>query len=242
MAATFVSQRPGQLEDAITLVEASIADARAEFERGELNEEQWKKITARDEARLHQLRSRIPDATEEAPRRRWASRRKYLVIALCSFSVALGLVLWSSLVSRQPGQSATGGVTAERQITINTELAQAEGDVAAGNLTSALAAYNQVLRIDARNITALTQTGWLYCSAGASQQNPTLVKLGISRLTTAINSAPRNPAPRLYYAITLASTANQHAAAIVQFKIFKSLSPNPTLAALAQPWELQLGI
>jgi len=68
------------------------------------------------------------------------------------------------------------------------------------------------------------------------------VKVGVDYLRKAIALAPRNPAPRLYYAIAAAATPGNHALATNEFRVFLSLRPSPAQLAIAAPFLKALGL
>jgi len=169
-------------------------------------------------------------------------RRSYLFVAFGAFVIALAVILWGAVTLRQSGTSVTGSVTLNRAQQIRQLLTEAEADTALANDTAALSAYQQVLRLDPANVTALTQSGWLDWSAGSSAQNATATKQGITYLSLALSLAPRDPAPRLYYAIVAASTPGNAALAKTQFQIFLSLNPTSTQLAVAAPFLTRYGL
>lgn len=237
------------LRDEIALREASIADARAEMEAGELTAEEFDSIVASDEAAIARAREALAaaEATNEsrepaAPRPRRRHRRRYLVVALVCFALAAAGILVLALQPRQPGSSDTGGVSGSTSQQVRRLLAEAELDQAAGQTIAALAAYNTVLSIESANVEALTQSGWLYFSAGSARSDVALVRTGVSRLMQAVSVAPNDPDPRLYFAIAAASTPGSHQQALQQFKVFLALHPSRTELALAKPWLRQLGL
>ena len=231
-----------QIRDEITLREASLADARRELEAGELSKLQAATIEAREELALRQAYEELSEATDEVARKRPARRRRrwVLLAGLGCFLVAVIVVLWSSLAVRQAGNSITGNVSLSRAQQVTQLLSQAEADVANGNVVAALSAYQSVLTISPKNVPALTQTGWLDFSAGSSNTNPSLVAIGIRNLRNAITYAPRDPAPRLYYAIVADSTPGNTALAKSEFKVFLALKPSAAQLAIARPFLLQL--
>jgi cytochrome c-type biogenesis protein CcmH/NrfG len=233
-----------QIRDEITLREASLADARRELAAGELTRLQAATIEAREELALRQANEELGEATAEDARRRPSRRRRrwVLLAGLGCFLVAVIVILWSSLAVRQAGNSVTGNVSLGRAQQVTQLLTEAEADVANGNVVAALSAYQQVLTLSPKNVAALTQIGWLDFSAGSSNTNPTLVSLGIKDLRKAITYAPRDPAPRLYYAIVADSTPGNVALAKSEFKVFLALKPSSAQLAIAQPFLQQLGL
>jgi tetratricopeptide (TPR) repeat protein len=107
---------------------------------------------------------------------------------------------------------------------------------------TALSAYEQVLKLDDTNVPALTQTGWLDFSAGSSDQDVAAINLGIKDLRRAVALAPRNPAPRLYYAIVADSTPGNRALAKKEFEIFLALKPSRAQLLVAAPLLKKLGL
>jgi hypothetical protein len=233
-----------QIRDEITLREASLADARRELAAGELTTLQAATIEAREEVALRSAYEELGEATSEEVRRRPTRRRRrwVLLMGLGCFLIAVIVVLWSSLAVRQAGNSITGNVSLNQAQQVTQLLSEAEADVANGNVLAALSAYQQVLTLSPKNVQALTQTGWLDFSAGSSNTNPTLVALGIKNLRSAIAYAPRDPAPRLYYAIVAASTPGNTALAKSEFHVFLSLKPSAAQLDIARPFLTGLGL
>ncbi|MGC1420243.1 MAG: hypothetical protein WA786_09035 [Acidimicrobiales bacterium] len=239
-----MSRDAGLLRDEISLRQASLVDARRELAAGELTEEAFKAIERREQAAIDQARSELDALAHEiaAPPTRRVRRRRLLVVAAVCFCVALGLLLWSSLSPRQPGSSITGSISLARQQRIQQLLGEAQADVANGDPVTALSAYQQVLGLDAHNVEALTQTGWLDFSAGSSDQDVTLVDLGVKDLREAVKLAPQQAGPRLYYAIVADATPGNQALATKEFEVFLSLKPSRGQLAVAQPFLKKLGL
>lgn len=237
-----MKQSEQQLLDEITLREASIADARRELAVGELSALEAATIEAREEVALHEVRLRLEAfSSTDAKRRPSVRRRRWvLLMGLGCFFLAVIIVLISALVLRQAGNSITGDIALSHSQQVSEYLNEAESDVADGNVVAALSAYQEVLTLDAKNVAALTETGWLDFSAGSSGTNPTLVALGLKDLRNAIAYAPRNPAPRLYYAIAALSTSGNDALAKREFRVFLTLHPSAAQVAIAHTFLVQL--
>jgi tetratricopeptide (TPR) repeat protein len=231
-----------QLMDEIALREASLADAQRELAAGELTALQAATIEARETLALTRVREELSElkahggrSTSSRRRRRWL-----LVLGLLCILVAIVVVLWHSLELRQAGNSVTGNVSLGSQQEVTQLLTEAQADIANGNVVTALSAYSQVLSLSPRNVTALTQSGWLDFSAGSSDTDPTLVALGIKDLREAIDYSPKNCAARLYYAIVADSTPGNEALAKSQFRVFLALNPSKGQLAIARPFLAQL--
>jgi hypothetical protein len=239
-----VSRDAQMLADEIALREASLADASRELRDGELSLEAYEGIEARERAAIVVARARLEElshAAAEAPRSR-ARKKRYLVVAVLCFALVVAVVLWAAVSPRQPGNSITGSLQLARAQKIQQLLSEAEADIADGNVVAALSAYQKVLSIDATNVPALTQSGWLDFSAGSSDRDAALTALGVKDLREAVNLAPRNPAPRLYYAIVADSTPGNRALAKSQFEVFLALKPSLGQLAIAKPFLKQLGL
>ena len=231
------------LLDEISLREASLRDAENEHAAGELSASELDAIATRENSAISELRvalaslSDIPELV--APRRR---RRWQLVVALVCFASAAGVLLVSTLTTRQPGDSATGSISASDQTMVRRLLAEGEVDIATGRIAAALAAYDAVLMIDPNNVTALTQSGWFYFSAGSDQQRADYVTKGTERLRRAVSHDPRNPSAQLYYAIAALSTPGNESLARRHMRAFLQLSPSTALLTVAAPYRTQLGL
>ncbi len=227
-----------QWRDEILLREASLADARRERDAGELSAEEFDAIDQREERALTRARAALEafEMTQEslpATRRR---RRSLLLVSFIAFVVALVILLVATYTLRQPGNSDTGSISLNQSQEVTRLLEQAQTDIANTNDAAALSAYEQVLGLDATNVTALTEVGWLDFSAGAHVQDSAMTTLGVSDLRQAIDLAPSLAAPRLYYAIAAASTPGNRALAISQFRVFLRLDPSAAQMAVAQPY------
>jgi hypothetical protein len=227
------------LSDEIALREASLADAKREHDRGDLDDGAYRGIVARESAALVAAHAKLTSLDSPTSRTR-VRRRRYLVVAGVAFAVAILIVLISAIVPRQAGNSITGSLSLGRSAQITQLLNEAEADTANANPVAALDAYQRVLALEPTNVVALTQSGWLDFSAGSAQRSSATVTLGLSRLRSAIELAPRDPAPRLYYAIAAASTPGNAALAREQFRSFVALKPSPALMAVARPFLLRL--
>ncbi len=238
-----MKQSAQQLRDEILLREASLADVRRELAAGEISAIEAATIEAREDLALRRARAMLELLGDEGSQRTGRRRRQSLLwIGLGAFFLVLIIVLWSSILLRQPGTSDTGSVSLGTQQQVAQWLNDAQSDVADGNMTAALQAYQNVLALSPKNVSALTQVGWLDFSAGSSDTNPALVALGIKDLQEAIKYAPRDPAPRLYYALIADSTPHNEALAKSEFRVFLALHPSKAQLAVAAPFLKQLGI
>lgn len=235
-----------QLRDEIALREASICDARGERNSGELSDEQFTLIRDRESSALERARAELV-RVERAPlalarSRPRIRRRRWLILAVLCFSVVISAVLVGALSPRQAGNSGTGSLSLSSGQQVQRLLTQAEADVANGDLTAALSAYQQVLALSSGNVAALTESGWLDFSAGSAARNATLVKVGVKDLEKAITLAPRSAAARLYFAIVADATPGNQRVARTEFEEFLRLRPSKGQMAIATPFLRRLGL
>ena len=231
------------LRDEITLREASLQDAKRELEAGELSQSDYEQICAREEKAIATALEKISALTNAVPKVavRRIRKKRLLVVAIIAFSLAVGTILWSALSPRQQGTSITGSVQLGNSAQVKQLLLEAEADIANGKIATALDAYNQVLAIDAKNVTALTQAGWLDFSAGSSSKNAQLITKGSRLISDAYALAPNNPATVLYSAIVAYSYGESKIAKQL-FRQFLAVKPSDAQLAVATPFLNKLGI
>ncbi len=238
-----MSRDAAQLRDEIALREASLADAAKEFAASELTVTQYEAITQREQSALEKARRELSDCAEApATTRRRIRRTRWLVVALVCFAIALVYALFAATSPRLAGNSGDGSITLSKSQHIARLLVEGEAAVRAGQVVTALDAYQQVLALDANNVTALTETGWLDFTAGSAAQKASVVEVGIKDLERAITVAPRNPAPRLYFAIVADSTPGNTKVARTEFKEFLRLHPSFDQMTIAEPFLKKLGL
>ena len=239
-----MSRELEQLSAEVALRAASLDDASREFASGDLSAHEYAMIEQREragieraQARLDALRASEPTHLTRRVRRRWR-----LLVGLGCLGVALVIVLVSAISPRQSGNSITGGLALSNAQKVQQYLDEAQGDIANGDVATALDAYESVLTIDPKNVPALTQVGWLDFSAGSSDQNLRVMRVGVKDLRDAIALAPKSPAPRLYYAIVADSTPGNQALAKSEFEVFLDLHPSKGQLAIAAPFLAKFGL
>jgi cytochrome c-type biogenesis protein CcmH/NrfG len=234
-----------QLRDEIRLREASLIDASRERDAGELSPQQFEVIERREGTALERARNEfgaLMERVDETHVRRRTRRTRWLVVALVCFAIVLVYALFSATSPRQAGNSGDGGIDLTRTQLIDRLLSQAEVDVANNQDATALNAYAKVLTLAPENVTALTQTGWLDFTAGSTAGKASVVEFGVRELEKAIAVAPRQSAPRLYFAIVADSTPGNQRVAKNEFEEFLKLKPSVGQLAVARPFLVKLGI
>jgi tetratricopeptide (TPR) repeat protein len=234
-----------QVRDEIRLREASLRDATRERDAGELTANQFDDIRRREGLALEDSRNELAAlmvSVDVADARRRKRRVRWLVVAAVCFGLVLVFTLISATSPRQPGNSGNGNIDLTRSQLIDRLLLQAETDVANKQDVTALNAYAKVLNLDPKNVTALTQSGWLDFTAGSAAKKASVVEVGIKDLEKAIALAPKESAPRLYFAIVADSTPGNRRVAKAEFEEFLKLKPSNGQLAVARPFLKGLGI
>jgi tetratricopeptide (TPR) repeat protein len=230
-----------RLLDERRLLEASLADAAAEHESGELDDAGLEKITERDRRRLSEVDEALgrlvnePDdgssgqvpaqgegAEEVRPRRRWG----LLVLGALAIFVAVG-----ALVVNQRSHQA-GPTTAE----VATYLVRADAFAQQGKISEALALYAKVLAADPTQPEALAQSGFLTFEAGLSASSVQLTARGEAQVRQAAKLAPKDYAPKLYLGVIELLANNDPVAALAEFDAFSALHPPAKWVKKAQPF------
>jgi tetratricopeptide (TPR) repeat protein len=229
----------------------SIADAEVEHGAGDLTDEDFSLLVARDRSKLAEVEAALgelaplpreaesPAATPptppeaSAPRSRW---RLVGILASCALILVGVLILVDhALSNRLPGQAVSGGITQTRAQEIEQQLAQASTLSNGGQTTEALTLYQKVLTEDPTDPTALAQSGWLEWNAGASDKEPSLETLGRKVEQQTIRVAPTFYGGHLYLGLILLYQDNNPKAAIVQFNQFLNEVPPASLIQAVAP-------
>jgi tetratricopeptide (TPR) repeat protein len=229
----------------------SIADAESEHDAGDLTDEDFSLLVARDRDKLAEVEAslgelaplppdeEIPAETPPTPpaasskRSRW---RLVGILASCALILVGVLILVDhALSSRLPGQAVSGGITQTRAQQIEQQLAQASTLYNGGQTTEALSLYEKVLSEDPTDPTALAQSGWLEWNAGASDKRPALEALGRKVEKQAIRVAPTFYGGHLYLGLILLYQDNNPKAAVAQFNLFLNEVPPAALVQAVAP-------
>ncbi len=236
--------RRWHLEDQREFLLRSLADLDAELAAGDLDEQDYRALGARDRARLAAVTEQLADldraAAETAPsaepppaararRRRPRWRLALGVAALCAGAT---VVLVSVVTPRLPDQPATGSTPSD----IPAELDQAAALVDQGtgaSLAQALALYRQVLRADPDQPQALAETGYLEWEAGFSAANRAQERQGRDLVQRAVALDPRLAAAHLFYGTMLLEQDHDPAGAVRQYRAFLAAHPPARLVASA---------
>jgi tetratricopeptide (TPR) repeat protein len=232
----------------------SIADAHSEHHAGDLSDEDFSLLVARDRRRLAEVELALgelappppsPSLTPppppspppagtapggpapplaDAPK---MSRWRLLGILSCCALIVIGiLILVDHAISpRLPGQAVSGGITQTRAQLIEQQLAQAATLYSGGQTAQALTLYEKVLSEDPTDPTALAQSGWLEWNAGASDTQRSLETLGRRVEEQAIRVAPNFYGGHLYLGLILLYQDNNPKGAVVQFDKFLADAP-----------------
>jgi hypothetical protein len=227
-----------RLLDERDFLRRSLEDATLEHEAGDLSDEDYEVLVARDSARLADVEAAVaalgapsaapdtaeehaghaPDEAERVPMSVW---RKVGIVVACAFiALGAGILVAHFVHSRQPGQASSGSVSVSQAQRIEQQLQQAVSHNNRGDTAGALELYNAVLSEDPSNPAALAGAGWLQWSAGQSAHVASLERLGRAEIVTAVKNAPSYFLAHLFYGLVLENQDHNHAAAVAQFNDF----------------------
>lgn len=233
----------------------SLEDAEREHAAGDLGDDDYALLRARDERRLAEVEATIAAAAaaaaepsqEEArpatPARtsqrrfrfvRWR-RRWWLAAGGAALLVAAAIILVFQLTSpRLPGDDATGGVDLNTAQQVERQLTQAQTLVSQGKDTEALQIYGDVLAEDPRDPTALAEWGWLDWQAAEKVKEATVAAEGASAVEEAVKLDPQLYAAQYYLGAILVQEGDP-AKAVAHFEKFLADHPTKTWLNDAAP-------
>jgi tetratricopeptide (TPR) repeat protein len=245
------------LTDQREFLERSLDDAARERDAGDLSDEDYAVLLARDSGRLDDVEAELaalgpestpgrsggaedpgqaePRGAPEAavPRASMSPWRKVgVVLSFLLILLGVGLLLTHVLQSAQAGQPLSGSVTQSRQQLIAQQLNQALEANNSGDVGTALNLYDKVLTEDPSNANALAYAGYLQWSIGAKSHVANLVKIGRAEIEKALQVAPTNYEAHLFDGLVLANQDHDYAAAVAQFNEY--LADNPPIGLLPQ--------
>lgn len=238
------------LADEEDFLHRSLEDARREHEAGDLADEDYDLLVARDSARLVQVQAELAalgpagtaadedavpaasgdDETEQAATRPpmvwW---RKVGIAVSCLLIVAGVVILVVHFVqARQPGQASSGSISVPQAQQIEQQLSEANSlnnEGGTQNQEAALDLYNDVLGEDASDPDALAGAGWIMWNLGTSSHTAALTDDGRAEVERSITVSPSYYQGHLYYGLILANQDHNNTLAVVQFDEF--LADNP---------------
>jgi hypothetical protein len=240
------------LHDEADFLRRSLADAAQEHGAGDLGDDDYAVLRARDEFRLAGVEAqlaalgtadagrgapaggggpadaRAPGPEEGAASGRGRRRSWYAVVGAAALAAAAVLAVFELAAPRLPGQTPTGGIKLTTAQTENEQLAQAAADEQHGDLPGALTLYGRVLAADPGQSAALAEFGWIEWETGANRA----VRRGGETLVE--RSVARSPAfypGHLYLGTIETLSGTDPAAAVAQFRLF--LAEHPPAAKVA---------
>jgi cytochrome c-type biogenesis protein CcmH len=165
------------------------------------------------------------------------SRRSWWFLggAVAAFGGALVVAVFMFASSRQPGQSATGGVAQSQQQQIEETLAQAATLENAGSLGQAAQLYQSVLNRRPDNEVALAQLGWLEYRTDQAGKSASLLADARAKLHRAVELDPNDYAVRLYLGSVMLEQDANAAGAVDQYRRFLADSPPAVVVEQAAP-------
>jgi hypothetical protein len=243
------------LADEEDFLRRSLEDARREHEAGDLSDEDYDLLVARDTSRLAEVVAELADLEPEpseaalsasgsasgandsadtpvAARPPMAMWRRVGIAASCLLIVAGIVILVAHFVqTRQPGQASSGSISVSQAQQIEQQLQQADSLTNAGgakNEQAALVLFNDVLAEDPSNPAALASAGWLMWNLGTTSHVAGYTEDGRAEVTRSVSVSPTYYQGHLYLGLILAIQDHNNAAAVVQFDEFLADGPPPS--------------
>jgi hypothetical protein len=245
------------LSDEVEFLRRSLDDAAREHEAGDLSDEDYSVLAARDAARLATVEAELallgpeppdhPDTDTSAPSETTAATEhtaypawRTVGIAASCLLIAAGVVIlvMHFVQGRQPGQASSGSITVSEAQQMEQQLGQAQSLAAGGgtvNQQRALALYNDVLARDPSNPAALAGAGWIMWNLGTTSHVPGFVEDGRAEVTRAVKVSPTYYQAHLYLGLILANQDHDNNAAVVQFAEFLADDPPPNELPVVAP-------
>ena len=216
----------------------SIDDAEGERRSGDLAEEDYRVLVARDRARLAEVEAELaalgpasrdevaPALAEPPPRSRFGGWRRVGILASCALIVAGAVILVDHALSPAlPGQAPSGSITQTKEQLIEEQLAEAVLLNNEGKPIPALQLYTKVLAEDPDDPVALSAYGWLAWNYGSTGKSPAIIAAGRQAEKKAVRLAPTYWAARLYLGLILFNQDHNATGAVGEFDDFLADGP-----------------
>jgi len=240
------------LTDERDFLQRSLDDADREREAGDLSDDDYAVLVARDSARLAEVEAElaaldpeptVPEPAEVAPtpERGPLSVWRVIGIVVACLLIATGAVILvvHFVQARQPGQSSSGSVTLSQAQLIEQQLEQALVLNNEGQTKAALVLYDKVLSEDPSNPAALAYAGYLQWNVGSAAHVAALVRIGRAEIETSVKDSPTYYEGHLFYGLVLENQDHNDKAAVAQFNDF--LADDPPAAEVPQVAPLVVG-
>ena len=224
---TYDIDRLASVEDELAFALRSLDDLEAEHASGQVSDATYRKLHATYTVQAAEAaRSRREIGKRKpvvAPRRRRTKLIASVILAVLVIGVAVSLHLGSR--TRAPGSTITGdsvgaATDASSQSSGQRSLdAAAEKSMVKGDYSGALKNYVAALKVNPRDIEALTYAGWLSFLAGAQKQ-------AVPLLQTAVRIQPSYPDAHAFLGIVLLRSHQQQGLAMAQLRQYLRLVPS----------------
>ena len=227
---TYDLDRLASVEDELAFALRSLDDLEAEHASGQVSDETYRKLHATYTVQAAEAaRSRREIGKRKpvvAPRRRRTKLIASVILAVLVIGVAVSLHLGSR--TRAPGDTITGdsaGTATDASSQQSQRSRQRSLDAAAeksmvkGDYSGALKNYVAALKVNPRDIEALTYAGWLSFLAGAQKQ-------AVPLLQTAVRIQPSYPDAHAFLGIVLLRSHQQQGHAMAQLRQYLRLVPS----------------
>jgi cytochrome c-type biogenesis protein CcmH/NrfG len=221
---TYDLDRLATIEDELTFALRSLDDLEAERASGQVDDTMYERLHAAYTVRAADAARSRRQLTRHRPVvAARSSRTKVMVAAVLALLVAgLGVSLHLGSRARQPGATITGDSAAAPADATGqrpTFDAQAERSLVKGDLSGALRGYISALKVNPRDVEALSYAGWLTFLAGSTRQ-------AVPLLQTAVRTDPSYPDAHAFLGIVLLRSHRQPDAGRAQLREYLRLVPS----------------
>ncbi|MEM7275048.1 MAG: hypothetical protein AAF547_18340 [Actinomycetota bacterium] len=216
--------RVAALEEELAQQLASLKDLDAEFEAGDLDEDDYRTLsddyTVRVADTMRRLRSQ--EALVAERRRRFTP---LTIAAVVVFAIGAGFLL-----ARSVGERGVNGVLTGETVSPRQRIFECQELAAQGEIVPSLECLDEVLARDPDNAEALTYRGWYLVlttgSAEDEQQAAGLLDAGLTYLDRAVEVEPDFIDARAFRAVVF-DRLGQSAIACSELSVLLSLDPPP---------------
>lgn len=204
----------------------SLRDLEREHDVGDVSGEDYHALRDGYIARAAAVLRKLDDGGAEQPQprqRRWI-RRLAIVGATLAVAVALGIFVAQSAGQRLPGQSLTGGQTADE---VAVQLAEGRRLLNLGQLDDSRSAYERVQQLEPTNAEAATYVAWLSVLSADAAGDSAGVQDGVRLLAEATTLDETYADPHCLLAVALHNFTGDSDPTLLQREVETCLALDP---------------
>ena len=222
------------MNDEREFLERSLADLEAERAAGDISDDDYKLLRDRYRAKLN-----APEAVVVQRAARNPAKVVGACVLVAALAIGAGLAVARFAGSREPGQTITGNLPADREpaeeeVPNARELQRAAELAAEGDVIGALEVYDEVLAVDPEHVAALTYKGWLLRNVGTANGEAELARRGVELLERASQLDPTSSETWLFLGIVYYRDQGETERAVDALRLAIANDPIPDVEAAAR--------